>query len=353
MLKLILVPIFLLNFGDPYWELLYHDPKALWYLGAFNDLKSRYPAIKIAVIWSERWQNPDGSYTDLRIESSPEALDAFRVGISDPYFLDKKSLKIKNSHVFLQNKGCYVGAFAESGVYEDSVSFGQLERYEILSGKPLAFVQFSLFWGKEEIPVKQIQAIVDYGAIPMMQLLPWGEPYTLFRKQPLYSLDSIINGKFDRYLIKLARMIKNLNYPIFMTFGVEMNGNWFPWSGVYNGGMVTNCYGDPRKPDGPERYTDAFRHVVNLFRQVGASNVIWYFHANAISTPDEPWNFIENYYPGDKYVDWIGISVFGPQSKDDGWFSFREVMDKVYTYLLGLFPNKPLMVAEWGVMEKN
>lgn len=353
MLSIIVLSIFLLNFGDSYWKLSYHDLKAIWYLEAFRDLRIRYPKIRIAVVWSEKWQNSDGTYTDLRIESSPEALDAYRVGIKNKYFLGKNALKFTNYRMDLPDSGCYIGAFAEGGLYEDSVSVGQIKRYEILEGKPLAFVQFSLFWGKREIPLRQLRAIKTYGAIPMIQLLPWGKPYTLFTEQPSYSLDNIIAGKFDKYLIEVAQAIKNYRDPVFITFGVEMNGDWFPWSGIFNGGKVTNQYGDPNFPDGPERYRDAFRHVVNVFRKVGAQNVIWYFHADAISEPDEQWNFIENYYPGDDYVDWVGISAFGPQSTDDSWFNFSEVMDRVYTYLTGFFPDKPLMLAEWGVMEKN
>lgn len=273
----------------------------------------RYPKIRIAVTWSEKWQNPDGSYIDLRIELSPEALDAYRVGVQSGYFLGKAALKVKNYTLSMQDSGCYIGAFAEEGEYEDSVSVDQLNQYEILSGKSVAFVQFSLFWGRRVIPTKQLNAIKKYGAVPMIQLLPWGEPYTLFKKQSFYSLDNIIAGKFDGYLKEIAHVIKSYKYPVLVTFGVEMNGDWFPWSGIYNGGKITDQYGDPKFPDGPEKYRDAFRHVVNVFRKAGTDNIIWYFHADAISEPNEPWNFIENYYPGNDYVDWIGISVFGPQ----------------------------------------
>jgi len=136
-----------------------------------------------------------------------------------------------------------------------------------------------------------------------------------------------------------------------VTFGVEMNGNWFPWSGIFQGNSTTTEYGDPTKPDGPERYVDAFRHVVEVFNDTGAMNVTWYFHPNHESYPDESWNSIENYYPGDDYVDWIGVSIYRAQSATEPWVTFEEVMEPIYMKLTTLFPNKPLMIPEWGVRE--
>jgi hypothetical protein len=40
--------------------------------------------VKAAVYWHERWQNPDQSYSNLRVNSSVEALEAFRAGIANP-----------------------------------------------------------------------------------------------------------------------------------------------------------------------------------------------------------------------------------------------------------------------------
>ena len=40
----------------------------------------------IAVVYSERWQNGDGSWSDLRIDSSLAALDAYKDGIVSDYY---------------------------------------------------------------------------------------------------------------------------------------------------------------------------------------------------------------------------------------------------------------------------
>ncbi len=60
--------------------------KARWIGDALSMIPS-YPRVKGAVYWHERWQNADGTFSNLRINSSPAVLDAFRKGISDPRWI--------------------------------------------------------------------------------------------------------------------------------------------------------------------------------------------------------------------------------------------------------------------------
>ena len=46
------------------------------------------------------------------------------------------------------------------------------------------------------------------------------------------------------------------------------------------------------------------------FWDAGASNVTWVWSVNHVSLPDTPENRIQNYWPGKKFVDWIGFSGF-------------------------------------------
>ena len=34
----------------------------------------------------------------------------------------------------------------------------------------------------------------------------------------------------------------------------------------------------PNFPDGPERFRDAYRHIIDLFRKEGVKNITWCFH---------------------------------------------------------------------------
>jgi hypothetical protein len=49
--------------------------------------RSRYPRIKAAVYWHERWQNGEGYYSNLRVNSSVESLQAYREGVANPDWL--------------------------------------------------------------------------------------------------------------------------------------------------------------------------------------------------------------------------------------------------------------------------
>jgi hypothetical protein len=54
--------------------------KAQWIEEAFGIMKSRFPRLKAAVFWSERWQNDDGNFSNLRVTSSPQSIEAYRKG---------------------------------------------------------------------------------------------------------------------------------------------------------------------------------------------------------------------------------------------------------------------------------
>jgi beta-mannanase len=58
--------------------------KPAWIKQALELFRTRYPRIKAAVYWHERWQNKDQSYSNLRVNSSIESLNAYRDGVAHP-----------------------------------------------------------------------------------------------------------------------------------------------------------------------------------------------------------------------------------------------------------------------------
>ncbi|MGC3988088.1 MAG: glycosyl hydrolase [Chthoniobacteraceae bacterium] len=89
-----------------------------------------------------------------------------------------------------------------------------------------------------------------------------------------------------------------------------MNGTWFPWSGFWYGGGTPIPGTNPVQYEGPENFKKAYRYVVDRCRKDGATNILWVFHAMNTSYPYEAWNDFTQYYPGSKYIDWIGFSVY-------------------------------------------
>ncbi len=81
-------PVMLAEWGVG--EFPQNGSKAKFIQDVFADLNGgRYPRIKAAVFWHERWQNSDESYSNLRVQSSPAALKAYRQGVANPFWLDK------------------------------------------------------------------------------------------------------------------------------------------------------------------------------------------------------------------------------------------------------------------------
>jgi hypothetical protein len=233
---------------------------------------------------------------------------------------------------------------------EDEVAPAELSSYEHEVGKTAAWVYFSHNWHHGRgFPLQTATWIRDTGAVPFIRLmLRSNEEQNV--AEPTFTLDRIIRGEFDNDLRSWARAARDFGSPLLVEYGTEVNGRWFPWNGVWNGGGSSTGYGDPTLADGPERFRDAYRHIVRLMREEGANNVTWVFHVNNRDIPDESWNRMEQYYPGDEWVDWIGVSVYGAQTPlDDEWPEFRELMDEAYPRLASLSASKPIVLLEFGV----
>ena len=248
--------------------------------------------------------------------------------------------------------GAYTGAYIDFGEYEDDVTLEAIEKFEEMAGRHQAVIASSSYWGEQRFPQKNVELICRHGSIPLLFWSPWDKPYEEERPPDRFSLDSILAGKWDNYIDQWADAAKAFDKPLFVSWGLEMNGSWFPWSGVHYGrGAPAGAPGRPAGFAGPERFKAAYRHVVSRVRARGAHKILWVFHANNRSFPAAPWNTLANYYPGADVVDVLGLSVYGKLFADSPWFSLEEAMDSSYAELCRLDPDKPVMVAEWGVGE--
>jgi len=97
------------------------NPKVEWYDEALRMLQTRYNKIHIAIVYHERWQNNGSSWSDLRIDSSQEALQAYKNGVRSDYFIGKEGLPASQL-ISPPDSGCYIGVFPGWGELEDSVS---------------------------------------------------------------------------------------------------------------------------------------------------------------------------------------------------------------------------------------
>ena len=101
---------------------------------------------------------------------------------------------------------------------------------------------------------------------------------------------NVSNGKYDRVIKKYSAWAKSANRPIYLRIGYEFDG--------------------PHNELDPEEFVKAYRHIVNLIRsKKGVDNIAFVWHSYA----SKPFNnhSLSAWYPGDDYVDWVAISVFG------------------------------------------
>jgi len=251
----------------------------------------------------------------------------------------------------IPEQGAYTGAYMDFGDYEDEVTIEKIEDFEKLVGKHQAIIASSSYWGEQSFPKANLNLIWRHKSLPLLFWSPWDRPYEEDHGPDKYSLTSIIEGKWDAYIDKWGDAAKEFGQPFFVSFGNEMNGTWFPWSGHWYGENTPVPNSSPVLFQGPETYKKAYRHVVDRVRARGAKNILWVFHVMNYSIPQDIWNYASQYYPGDDYVDWMGLSVYGQQYIDDRWSPFPPLLQWPYKELMNISPSKPIMLAEWGCGE--
>ena len=319
--------------------------KAKWIGEALSSLANgRYPKVKAVAWWNENFDE-----TRLRIDSSKKSLSAYQKGIASSIFTSKAHIIHKKLYP-ASNGSIYHAANPDFGGSEDNVTSTSIKIFETLAKKKIVWAYFSNNWYDAiKFPLAEVNTIHKSGKIPFIRLMPRSD-FNVGGPDSRYTMQKIIDGAFDKELIQWALDAKKSATPLLVEFGTEVNGDWFPWNGSYNGGGTTDLYGDRKKADGPERFRDAYRYIITLFRHHKVNNITWFFHVNASSYPEESWNEIKQYYPGDTYIDWLGISVYGPQTKEDAYDSFTEIMNKVYPELTTI-SNNPIAILELGITE--
>ena len=249
----------------------------------------------------------------------------------------------------------YFGAFPDFGGSEHDVSVQRVKNFEAIAGKKIAWAYFSQNWFNGiTYPKAHVHAIDESGSVPFVRLMPRTDEIQ-GRAEPKFSMQHIINGQFDAELKQWAQDAKKDNIPMLVDFAVEMNGNWFQWSGIFTGGAKTDGYGDTNYPGGPERFRDAYRHIIDIFRAEGVKHITWFFHADHGTYPNERWNKAKNYYPGDDYIDWIGFSMYGAQEVTEEWegLEFSTQLEAHYADIKAISNTKPIALLEFGVTDNH
>jgi beta-mannanase len=120
---------------------------------------------------------------------------------------------------------------------------------------------------------------------------------------------------------------------VFVRFAHEMNGNWYPWGWGIDGNT-------------PAAFKAAWRHLVEIFRAAGATNVRWVWCPYASNSHP---NQYRRFYPGDQWVDWAGLDGFN-WGTHSVWQSFTQIFAEPYERVARL-TSRPIMIGEVGAAE--
>jgi mannan endo-1,4-beta-mannosidase len=156
-----------------------------------------------------------------------------------------------------------------------------------------------------------------YGALYYMSWEPYGT-----------TVAAIAAGDSNAYITKFATAVRARGVPVAISFGHEMNGNWYPW-----GTTGTT----------PAAFVAAWRLIHGIFTGVGATNVIWVWNPNDIFPM--PQITLAPYWPGNAYVNWVGITgYFSPGGPQSFATLFEPTMREIRQ-----FTSEPFLIAETSV----
>lgn len=213
-----------------------------------------------------------------------------------------------------------LAATPQFGVFEPGIakSYDPVQSFADTVGRKPNVLLLYQAWNVP-FPAKFAVEAVQNGATPMIQVLP-----------RYVSMKQLAQGRYDAYLRSYAEQVKTFGEHVIWSFAPEMNGWWYTWGWKHT----------PSKD-----FIKAWRHIYNVFQNVGATNVTWLWTVNR-GVPGRTPN-ISHWWPGDKYVTWVGI---------DGYYFLRSAtFGSVFGDTIGQvrrLTHKPLLLSEAAIGPK-
>ncbi len=232
-------------------------------------------------------------------------------------------------------KPLVLGAFIDQAPWSQA----SLNQYVSETGKAPSAMLWFQDWGDSNggnLDANTLDAVSNQGIMPIISWEPQAPGQGV--NQPDYALSTIINGQHDGYIRGWAHDAAVWGKPLYVRFAHEMNGTWYPWCPYVNGN------------GGGDQYIAAWRHIVDIFREEKATNVRWIWSPNT-EFQSYPYSAqFSSMYPGDAYVDWIGLSGYnwgGPS-----WASFTDIYASTYAALTSM-SSKQIILTEIGSVESG
>lgn len=144
-------------------------------------------------------------------------------------------------------------------------------------------------------------------------------------------LQRILAGADDDYIARFARTVSTLPGVVWIRFAPEMNGTWEPWGVGANGNTAADLVA-------------AWQHVHQVFDDADVTNVRWFWCPNVPTAGQAP---LSDLYPGDAYVDVVGLDGYNFGSARPGyiWRSYAAIFD-VGLQQLQQLSDRPVVLGE-------
>jgi hypothetical protein len=165
--------------------------------------------------------------------------------------------------------------------------------------------------------------------------------YTLYTTDKINGKDTditlqILKGNYDEYLNKLAEDFNKYDYPVLFRLNNEMNGAWDVYSSYFLG-------------KDSDLYIECWKYIYDKFQENGVDNLVFVWNPNELSFPNYAYNHYLTYFPGNEYVDVVGLTAYntGTYYKGETWRTFNEAYDHVYYDYIERFKH-PMMITEYS-----
>lgn len=270
-----------------------------------------------------------------------------------------------SSNALANAKPLYVGIFtggdsrnSATGGWDNDSSYSVDREMVMWQGKNFAFEQTYMAADFESenldiIVFQELELIWYYGRVPMVNLS--FDSLNFCKKTMVQLAQELSNSDSTAYkqLVKWAEGVKR-----WLTLGGNKR---FLLVAFLQEGNYSLCFNEndssTRDFVDPTAYKQAFIKGRNIVESVLggelSERVQWIFAPNNVSNITMPG--FEEYYPGDNYVDWVGISSFnfgGYTSPNTGytapWGTFDNVTRPYLDRLRRMAPNKPLALLQFG-----
>ena len=211
---------------------------------------------------------------------------------------------------------------------------------------PAVWSIYQSWTGWNQFPVSNARRASQIGGRLMVTWEPWDNG----ARDSSWSCRAVAGGAYDPYIRQYARAVKSSGVPVLIRLAHEMNGDWYPWGTAYVSSNARN------NDNSPADYVNMWRRVVRIFRVEGATNASWVWAPNIVyqtqvNSIERQRADLSDLYPGDEWVDWIGLSVYNDGARRP-WRSFEDLFDGSYRMITAI-SDKPMMIAELGVTEQG